>query len=121
MKWEADELRRRVKALGRRTRGARLPEALRRAIGEYAREQRRRGEGVRAIAQSVGVSTESIRRWASSGDARAPEARTAPLVPIVVRDGDDRARGEISVCAPGGYRVEGLTVAAAAELLRRLA
>ena len=49
-------------------------------------------------------------------------ARVCALVPIVVRDDEEReAAGTVRVTAPGGYRVEGLTVAAAADLLRRLA
>jgi transposase len=112
---DSRDLRRRVQALGLRTRGARLPAELRAAIIGYARERRRCGDGVSEIAQSVGVSAESIRRWTTMPQ-RAP---VRALVPIVVRNDD--AVSTVALIAPGGYRVEGLTVASAAELLRRLA
>ena len=114
---EAGELRRRVMALGRRTRGARIPDELRADVIRYAMERRRHGDGVRRIAQALGVAPESVRRWTM------PNAmgRTRALVPIVVRDDDDAPTGVLTLTAPGGYRVDGLTVASAAALLRALA
>jgi len=121
---ESEALRRQVAALGRRMRGARLPEELRSEIARYASIERRRGAGVREIAGSVGVSPESIRRWTTSRTSIPRPTRTTSraLVPVVVReDRDDSDSRGVSLTAPGGYRVDGLTVAAAAELLRRLA
>lgn len=114
---DAGELRRRVMALGRRTRGARIPEELRAEVINYARERRRCGDGVRRIARALGVSPESIRRWTTPGAV----GRTRALVPIVVRDDRQGAPEAVTVIAPGGYRVEGLTVVTAAALLRALA
>ena len=118
MKRDPGDLRRQVMALGRRTRGARLPDGLRATVIRYAQERRRRGDGLIEIARSIGVSPESIRRWTTSIGATA---KTRALVPIIVREDDDAGVGSVVVSAPGGYRVEGLTVASAAELLRRLA
>jgi len=103
-------------ALGRRTRGARIPDELRAEVIRYAMERRRRGDGVRRIGRSLGVSPESIRRWTT------PTAihRARALVPIVVRDVDDEPTGPLTLTAPGGYRVDGLTVTSAAALLRAL-
>ena len=113
---ESGELRRRVMALGRRTRGARIPEELRAEVIRYAEERRRSGDGVRKIARSLGVSPESIRRWTTPGTIK----RTRALVPVVVREQDEGVKA-LTVVAPGGYRVEGLTVSSAAALLRELA
>lgn len=113
---ESGELRRRVMALGRRTRGARIPEELRAEVIGYAAEQRRCGDGVRKIARSLGVSPESIRRWTTPSTIK----RSRALVPIVLREDDDTVKG-ITVIAPGGYRVEGLSITSAAALLRELA
>jgi len=110
------ELRRRVRALGRRTRGARIPDELRAEVIRYAMERRRCGDGVREIARALGVSPESIRRWTASTVAK----QTRALVPIVVHD-DDATTGPLTVTSPHGYRVAGLTVASAAALLRALA
>jgi len=114
---DAGELRRRVMALGRRTRGARIPEELRAEVISYARERRRCGDGVRKVAQALGVSSESVRRWTTPTAVRPSRS----LVPIVVRDDDDVPTGLLTLTAPGGYRVEGLTVVSAAALLRALA
>ena len=114
MTGEAARLRRELAALGPRRRGARVPAALRSAIAAYARRERATGVGLGAIAATVGVSKESIRRWVG---ARAP---STPLVPVVVHDAVVEAAG-VTLTAPGGYRVEPLTLAQAAELLRRLA
>jgi hypothetical protein len=111
------ELRRRVHALGRRTRGARIPDELRAEVIRYAMERRRCGDGVREIARALGVSPESIRRWTTPTAA----GRARALVPIVVRDDDDALPGPVTVTSPHGYRVEGLTLASAAALLRALA
>src|SRR5690554_1014724 len=114
---DPSELRRRVMALGRRTRGARIPAELRAEVMRYAIERRRCGDGVRKIAHALGVSPESIRRWTTPGTIR----RTRALVPIVVRDDRQAAPEAVAVIAPGGYRVEGLTLCSAAALLRALA
>lgn len=114
---EAGDLRRRVMALGRRTRGARIPEELREEVIRYASERRRCGDGVCRIARALGVSPESIRRWTTPGTMR----QTRALVPIVVRDDRQAAPEAVTVTSPGGYRVEGLTVVSAAALLRALA
>ena len=111
---EAGELRRRVMALGRRTRGARIPDELRAEVIRYAMERRRHGDGVRKIAHALGVAPESIRRWTTA--TRPMRA----LVPIVVRDDDRGPVGPITLTSPGGYRVDGLTVTSAAALLRAL-
>ena len=113
---EAGQLRRRIVALGRRSRGARIPEALRTEVIRYATERRRQGDDVRSIAGALGVSAESIRRWTRA----AGPGRARALVPIVVRDDGPASTGLLAVTSPGGYRVEGLTVATAASLLRAL-
>lgn len=108
-------IRKRVAALGRRSRGERIPTELRAEIADYARRRRAEGVRVREIAVEVGVSPESIRRWSV-----AKRHETAKALPVRVRAEalDDEAR--IVVVTPGGVRIEGLDVAQAAELARRL-
>jgi hypothetical protein len=110
---ESVRIRREVSALGPRRRGARIPGTLRGAIGAYARRERAKGVALGTIAAAVGVSKESIRRWVTA-------TRSRRLLPVVVRDAVVDGPG-VTVIAPGGYRVEPLTLAQAAELLRRLA
>ncbi len=116
MKRDASNLRRQVDALGPRHRGARVPEGLRAAIAAYARHERVGGVSYGAIAERLGVSVESIRRWARTRSRR--DGRAGRLVPVrVVAE----AVRSLTVWSPAGYRVEGLSVAETAELLRRLA
>ena len=68
------------------------------------------------IAKRLGVSAESIRRWARTRSGR--DGMAGGLVPVhVVAE----AVRPLTVWSPSGYRVEGLSVAETAELLRRLA
>jgi hypothetical protein len=116
MKHDVGGLRRRVHALGSRHRGARVPPALRAAIAAYARDQRATGASWRAIAARLGVSSESIRRWALTGPARDSMAALVPVHVVA-----EAAVKTLTVWSPTGYRVEELSVAETAELLRRLA
>jgi hypothetical protein len=115
MTHDVGRLRRRVHALGSRHRGARVPPALRAAIATYARGERAAGASCGAIAERLGVSAESIRRWAFTEPGRGDGA----LVPVQVVAA--AAATPLTVWSPTGYRVDGLSVSEAAELLRRLA
>jgi len=117
MKHDVSTLRRRVHALGPRRRGARVPRALRAAIAAYAREERGGGASCGAIAKRLGVCAESIRRWVGTRSAR--DSRAGALVPVHVVA--EAAVTTLTVWSPTGYRVDGLSVGAAVELLRRLA
>jgi len=109
-------LRRRVQALGPRHRGARIPAALRRAIAVYARDERAGGASCGAIAERLGVCAESIRRWAFTEPVRDGRGGLVPVHVVA-----ETAGTTLTVWSPSGYRVDGLSVGAAAELLRRLA
>jgi transposase len=124
MSERAAGLRRRVRATGPRRRGAKLDAGLRAEIAAYARERREAGDGVRAIAASVGLSSESIRRWTSgvtTSGVKWTGAKRRALVPVVVRERAEVSEHSVVLTSPCGYRVDGLTIETAAELLRRLA
>src|SRR2546425_11366458 len=106
----------RVEALGPRHRGARVPPALRAAIAAYAREERAGGASCGAIAERLGVCSESIRRWARTGPGR--DGRAGGLVPGHVVGEAGRA---LTVWSPSGYRGGGPSVPGAAAPLRRRA
>src|SRR5438128_2397344 len=113
MTHELRKLRRRVEALGSRHRGARMPARLRAAIAVYAGNERTAGATCRVIAERLGVSAESIRRWTK----RTPARTGGDLLPVRVIA---EAAVTLTVWSPTGYRVDGLSVPEAAELLRRL-
>ena len=115
MEHDVGGLRRQVRALGRRYRGARVPATLRAAIAAYARDERAAGTSCGAIAVRLGVSAESIRRWALSKPARNGHGALVPVHVVA------EAAPTLTVWSPSGYRVDGLSVGEAAALLRRLA
>ena len=115
MKHEVNKIRRQVAALGPRHRGARIPPALRAAIAGYAGDERAAGASCRGIAEGLGVSAESIRRWTRRTPIHDDGGKLVP-VRIVAE-----AAASLTVWSPTGYRVDGLSVLEAAELLRRLA
>ena len=116
MTYDVGRLRRRVHALGPRHRGARVPPALRAAIAAYARDERAAGASCGAIAERLGVSAESIRRWAFAEPVRDGNSARVPVHLVAAA-----AATTLTVWSPTGYRVDGLSVNEAAELLRRLA
>ena len=115
---DGEWVRRRVAQLGPRGRTTRIADDVRHEIVAFARQQRAAGQSWRAIAQGVGVSLESVRRWSAAARLATRPVPTA-VVPVQVRAEVD-GRGVVLV-APNGYRVEGLSVADAGGLLRMLA
>ncbi len=109
---EARRLRREF-AARERGRGKPYPAALRERATRWARRQAAGGASLRDIATTLGVHGESVRRWLLVG----PTA--SPLVPVEVV-GEPAAPDTLVVVSPSGFRVEGLSVAAAAALLREV-
>ena len=73
-----------------------------------------RGVSIEQAALEIGVAITDLRRWSRSDQADAPL-----IVPVQV-EAEPVVRREIIVVLESGVRVEGLTVAEVAELLRRL-
>src|SRR5947209_8057570 len=105
MKHDVRTLRRRVHALGPRHRGARVPAALRATIAAYARDERAGGASCGAIAERLGVSAESIRRWACTESVRDGSGAFVPVHVVA-----EAAVATLTVWSPTGYRVDGLSV-----------
>lgn len=83
---------------------------LRQAAVAYWRQRERTGEGVRAVATTLGVATGSLRRWAQ--DDRFGAVRVVP---------DPAPTTRVSVVIDGaGLRLEGLDVETAVHLIARL-
>lgn len=94
--------------------------------------RRASGLGILAACREVGISDKSYRKWR---DAAAPPPAMVPvevtaLVPVsppapsALTLAPPRPSGEpeqLTLLAPGGYRIEGLGVETAAQLLRALA
>ena len=98
----------------RRLRRRYPPELQQQAI-DYWR-QRRSGEGLRAIAASMGVAPTTLQRWTGAA-ARRPRFRP---IEVVESAPSVRTTSVVIQMTPDGPRVEGLTLETAARLLTLL-
>jgi transposase-like protein len=98
----------------------RCPVELRSRVVTYARSCRDKGEAVADIAVRLGLIESTLARW-----LRRAENETSPgfrSVSIVPSDSGSfpETSPHLTLITPQGYRVEGLDLASAAELLRSL-
>lgn len=106
MKPKLQDLRGELEAAGPRGPGRRYPRELRERITGWADGERRRGRDWHAIADDLGLRRGVLERWCS-----AP----AELVPVVVRH--DTSAETVALVAPTGWRIEGLSLLRALEVL----
>jgi hypothetical protein len=114
----AERIRLAVKGLGKRGPGRRYPEALKREVLAYLAERRKVGRGPATVAVELGIPERSVKLW-----SEAPRPSGAPtfVAMSVGTAANDASVPRIVVHGPTGVRVDGLDVAALADLLRRLA
>ena len=99
-----------------RGRGKRYPRELRERATAWAERQVAAGVTIAAIARAIGMDPERVRRWLlpTSRRVRQRDLVQVAVVPAVT------ATRTMSVIAPTGYRVDGLSVEDAVALLRAL-
>lgn len=107
-------LRERVDAMGN-GRARRYSAEMRAELLDAVEMLRERGESWDRTGELLGVSCETLRRWWH--EAQREEAPVRSLVPVQVTE---LSSSNGVVVMPNGTRVEGLDVAAVAELLRAL-
>lgn len=137
MEKELEQFRQEVERLraGRQKGSLPYPEVLRAFAVRYVAHALEGGGTFEAAASALGVSKPTLQAWRKGKPAahRRAKAGGEPqgLVPVVVaapkkpgRPAGVQAAGEqagpLTVVAPGGFRVEGLSLEGAAQLLRRL-
>jgi hypothetical protein len=106
---EARFLRRELDRIGTR-RGRCVPPELKARATAWITEQRAKGRTVVALAARLGVAPGTILRW-SDGSVRA-------VVPVHIVP--DETSPAVAVVSPSGFRIEGLSLADAARVLREL-
>lgn len=105
--------------------GRRYPSPLRAAVVDHTRCRLDRGESVSAVADSLGLSGQTLSYWLRSGPTGAPPRATPAMRPVSVVPADDTADqslppGRPVLVTPRGLRIEGLDVDALVELVQRL-
>ena len=117
---EAEELRADIARAQGRGKLARYEPELRERISRLAAERRGRGEPAWAVAADLGLSYQTLRRWArASGGVRAPPGTFRPVA--LAEEADGGARQSFVLHGPAGVSVTGLSVSELASLLRSLA
>lgn len=128
----AEVIRTDLMGRARKSRGGHgYPQWLRDKVVTYYRERAKDGAGYATVGDELGISAGSVERWTKkatelvatsgeSGTAIVAQPLARALVPVDVRpDTEERVRRVVLV-SPRGYRVEHLSVDAAAALLRGL-
>lgn len=111
---EARELRRRVARLKRRRPGFRFSPTLRRTITAWVVKQREHGAWWCDLSRAIGIPAGTLKRWAASSASRATTMRPVAII-------DAPPLGTVTLIAPSGLRIEGVSIDAAIAILRGLA
>jgi hypothetical protein len=105
-----EEIREAVLALGEQGRGMVFPKQLREQILSYAEPRIEAGQKLKQVAEEIGIKWYTLGRWRS--EQRQRGFRRVQL--------DVEPSRKVTVFGPCNVRVEGLDLAAVAELIRRL-
>lgn len=97
-------------------RGRRLPAELKARVQAYATERRGQGATLREIGAELGAAAENVRRWSSSSESSGRKRSEVPVAVHVIADSNDK----VILVSPSGYRLEGLGLEEAVQLLRAL-
>jgi hypothetical protein len=113
-----EELRAALSELGPRGRGRAYPKGLLEKVLTYTVARRRQGAKLVEVAAELGLSDQTLSRWLGEKRAakrfdRVEVVATAPAVSVP-------AASPIIVHGARGLRIEGLELAAVAELVRRV-
>jgi hypothetical protein len=109
-----EELRVELSALSPRGRGRAYPKGLLEKLLSYTVARRRQGASIIEVASEVGMNFRTLARWlgerkaARFGRVKVVAAPVASAAPLIIVHG------------PRGLRIEGLDLAAVAELVRRV-
>jgi hypothetical protein len=89
-----------------------MPADLKQRVSAWLARKRATGSTVAELASEIGLAAGTVLRWSA-------EAPTRAIVPVRVIA--DRAEPRaVSVISPTGFRIDGITLAEAAWLLREL-
>ncbi len=110
-----DELRAELSKLGPRGRGRAYPKGLLEKLLSYTVARRRQGASIVEVASEVGINFRTLARWLG-----ARKTARFDRVEVVATPVTTGVATSIVVHGPRGLRIEGLGLAAIAELVRRV-
>lgn len=93
----------------------RCPRPLRARIVAFTQQRQQAGISIEKTARELGVSASGLTRWLQAGEPRLRPVRIAEAPT------ESPSPDSLVLVTPGGYRLEGLSPASAADLLRRMA
>jgi transposase len=111
-----EELRGELSKLGPRGRGRGYPKGLLEKLLSYTVARRRQGASIVEVASEVGINFRTLGRWL--GERKA--GRFGRVEVVATATSAAAAARTIVVHGPRGLRIEGLDLAAVAELVRRV-
>lgn len=110
---EAERLRGSVARLGA-AHGRRYPAGMKELLLAFVDRAREAGMSASEVSRRLGVSQRQLSNWRVAVRAARPKA----MVPVRVVD--EIATPKTTLVSPAGFRIEGITVAQAIEVLRAL-
>jgi len=113
-----EELKSEVAQLGPRGRGRPYPKGLLEKILSYTVARRRQGAKLVEVAAELGLHDQALSRWL--GEKRAANRFDRVEVIASAQNAATTVASTIVVHGPRGLRIEGLELAALAELVRRV-
>ena len=91
---------------------------LRSMAVQYAQQQLRAGRKLTAIAQELKLAFVTLKNWISKSDASFLPVQVSSDLKVDEQTGNAQER--ITLVSPSGYRLEGLTIESAYQLLQLL-
>ena len=126
----AMKIRAAIVALDRPSPNSRYPEDIKAMVVAHMRERLACGAAFRSVVRELGLCKATVRNWlatAGRGESRAEASRAeaaaspeAERVFLPVKVSSAGTDGGLVLVTPGGYRIEGLGLTSASELLARL-
>lgn len=115
----ADDFRALKRELARRERGRgkRYSAEIKGRVVAWALGRRKEGATWPAVADELGLGLDTVRRWCLAAQKSDPPTRALVPVRVVTRPSPAQPLTLVSV---SGWRIDGLSVAEAAEMLRSL-
>ena len=122
MEERSQELREAIARLERRHRNDPIPPPLRGEILVYTAARRETGATWHSIAQELGLSASGLQRWSApaTGESRMRPVRLRRGLATELSSTSPSPAGAIVLVSPRGFRLEGLEVSQALELLHSL-